>query len=218
VTLTLCERIPWTYMFRVELSSIPSLSTARIHAGSSSADPSPWPVIAKRGRLNCSGVHGHREIFFQSRPMASTLPVMAVRLVCLLFFLVTTLCLSLLCREAYWASTSKNWPTTNGVVFAFYETPQYRYTVSSRSYTNDIVSCNEMCLRSFAIRNSEKYSVRYPLQATVSVHYHPGRPDVSALETKFDPSVLRIIALILFVDLLLALGFAFGGSFRSRSL
>jgi hypothetical protein len=141
---------------------------------------------------------------------------MAVRLIWLIFFLLITLCLSLLCREAYWAWTSKNWPTTNGTVFAFYETPRYRYTVSSRSYTNDIASCNEMFFRDVGIRNSEKYSVRYPLQATVSVHYHPGRPDVSALETKFDPSILRDIALLLFIDLLLALGFAFGWGVRPR--
>jgi hypothetical protein len=142
---------------------------------------------------------------------------MGSRLIWLFLFLLTTLCISLLSREAYWAATSKNWPTTNGTVFAFYETPRYRYAVSGCGYTNDIASCNEMFDRTFAQRNSEKYSVRYPLQATVSVHYHPGKPNVSALETKFDPSVLGVIGVMLVFDIFFAVCFAFGWGFSSRS-
>jgi hypothetical protein len=38
-------------------------------------------------------------------------------------------------RQIWRAHDSRNWPTTEGVVFAFFETPNYRYRVAGRTYT-----------------------------------------------------------------------------------
>jgi len=119
--------------------------------------------------------------------------------------------------QAYRAFTSKNWPVTNGVVVAFYETPQYRYSVGGRTYTNGVASCNEFWSSYVAIRNSSKYAVRYPLNGTVKVHYHPKKPELAVLETQFDSSVLLPIGGMLFFGLICFLGFLFGWPLGSRS-
>ena len=114
----------------------------------------------------------------------------------------------------YWRIPSrhlKSWPVTRGVVIAFRETPNYQYTVNRTTYISDNVSCNELFGFSKALTDSEKYSVRYPLQANVTVHYHPTKPVIGVLETKFDPSAWKQIALLTTITFLCALGFAIGG-------
>ena len=87
----------------------------------------------------------------------------------------------------------------------------YQYTVNRTTYISDNVSCNELFGFSKALTDSEKYSVRYPLQANVTVHYHPTKPVIGVLETKFDPSAWKQIALLTTITFLCALGFAIGG-------
>ena len=80
---------------------------------------------------------------------------------------------------------------------------------------NDVASCNEFCY--VAMRNSSKYAVRYPLNGTVTVHYHPTKPELAVLETQFDSSALLPLGGMLFFSLICFLGFLFGWRFRSRS-
>ena len=139
---------------------------------------------------------------------------MLTRAICLLFCLVMALITTLTIVGAYRAATSKNWPVTKGVVIAFRETPNYQYTVNGSTYVSDNVSCNELFGFSKALTDSEKYAVRYPLQANVTVHYHPTKPDIGVLEIKFDTSAWKQIALLITITFLCAIGFAIGG--RSR--
>ena len=118
--------------------------------------------------------------------------------------------------DCYRGLTCKHWPVTQGVVFAFYETPNYRYAVSGRSYVSDQVSCNEFLNRSLTAQNSAKYAVRYPLEAKVSVRYHPGTPQLAVLETKFDTTVLWAIPILLFFTVMSAFGFVLGWRWRMR--
>jgi len=137
---------------------------------------------------------------------------MLTRVICLLFCLVMAVATALTLMGAYRAATSKNWPVTNGVVIAFRETPNYQYTVNGATYVSDSVSCNELFGFSKALTDSEKYSVRYPLQANVTVHYHPTKPEIGVLETKFDRSTAwKQVAMLSAVTLLLGVGFAVGG-------
>jgi hypothetical protein len=137
------------------------------------------------------------------------------RIIWLFLFVVLTSITALLGREAYLASTSKHWPVTDGVVTAFHETPHYRYTVGGSNHLGSHVSCNEFFDHFLSARNSEKYSVRYPLDAKVTVHYHPRKPQLAVLETEFDPSVLKVVAVLLLLCLLCAVGFYRGWRFRS---
>jgi hypothetical protein len=67
-----------------------------------------------------------------------------------LLFIIFTSIAVLFSVRIYRAFTSKNWPVTNGGGVAFYETPQYRYSVGGRTYSNDVASCNEFLLRGHA--------------------------------------------------------------------
>ena len=113
---------------------------------------------------------------------------MAARIICLLAFLLCIFVLALLIVGGYRAATSKNWPVTQANVIAFRGTPNYQYTVGGAAYVSDTVSCNELFGLSKLFTDSEKYAVRYPLNATVTVHYHPKKLDLGVLETKFDAS------------------------------
>src|SRR4026207_1247233 len=117
-----------------------------------------------------------------------------------LMFLISGFLAAVLIFMAYRASTSKHWPTTEGVVVAFFETPNYRYQVNGQSYTNDNVSCNEFTGMSSTAQNSEKYSVRYPPEAKGTGPYHPDKPGIAALETEFDPSVFKVIGIFLLMN------------------
>jgi len=139
------------------------------------------------------------------------------RMVWLLFFIPLLLVTVLLTVMACLAFTSKWWPTTDGVVKAFYGTPDYRYVVNGQTYTCDYASCNEFFDGNLWAQNSTKYAVRYPSQAKVVVHYCPYRPSIAALETSFDPSVLIIIGVLaLFTGLTFA-GFLYGWRLSSDS-
>src|SRR5262249_15255018 len=110
------------------------------------------------------------------------------RLLWLIVALLVGFASALWARQVWRAHDSRNWPSTEGLVFAFYETPNYCYTVAGRTYTNSYASCNELFNSHVSIQNSEKYAVRYPLQAKVSVHYLQTKPSLAVLETKFDSS------------------------------
>jgi hypothetical protein len=104
-----------------------------------------------------------------------------------------------LANKAYYAMTCKDWPVTEGAVVAFQQTPVYRYFAGGVTNENDMVSCNELLNDNVAIRNSEKYSVRYPLGAKVHVHYHPRKMKIAVLETQFDrQNLVPIVIVILF--------------------
>jgi hypothetical protein len=60
------------------------------------------------------------------------------------------------------------------------------------------------------IQNSEKYAVRYPLQAKVQVHYQRTKPSLAVLETKFDSAGIFIICVLVLVNLAFIAGFVFG--------
>jgi hypothetical protein len=113
----------------------------------------------------------------------------AARFVCLLAFLVGAFCVGLWVLEGYRAATSKKWPVTQATVIAFRATPNYQYSVGGGTYVSDNVSCNELFGWSKVFTDSEKYAVRYPLNAKVTVHYHPTKPDIGVLETKFDAAI-----------------------------
>jgi Protein of unknown function (DUF3592) len=119
-------------------------------------------------------------------------------------------------RQVWRAHDSRNWPTTEGVVFAFYETPNYRYTVAGRTYTNSYASCNELFNFNWSIRNSEKYAVRYPLQANVPVHYLRTKPSLAVLDTKFDSSGILVVGLLIVVNFVFIVGFVFAGRIPGR--
>jgi hypothetical protein len=115
-------------------------------------------------------------------------------------------------RQIWRAHDSKNWPTTEGVVVAFYETPNYKYKVAGQTYTSSYASCNELFMSNVAIQNSEKYAVRYPLQAKVLVHYSPKKPSLAVLETKFDSAGIVIVCVLVLVNLAFIAGFVFGAT------
>jgi hypothetical protein len=112
--------------------------------------------------------------------------------------------------QVWLAYTSRHWPTTGGVVVAFYETPEYKYSVSGQSYTNSYASCNELFNRLCSIRNSSKYAVKYPLGAKVTVRYCPNRPGVAVLETEFDFSGFILVVALVLITSLFAAGFGCG--------
>jgi hypothetical protein len=76
---------------------------------------------------------------------------------------------------------------------------------------NDVASCNEFCY--VAMRNSSKYAVRYPLNGTVTVHYHPTKPELAVLETQFDSSALLPLGGMLFSASFAFWVFCLGGGF-----
>ncbi len=144
---------------------------------------------------------------------------MIARFLCLLACLITGFCAVLVTIGGCRASASKNWPVTQATVIAFRATPNYQYSVASSNFTNDYVSCNELFGFSRELTDSEKYAVRYPLNAKVTVHYHPTRPDISVLETKFDSaSFWKQTTLLSAVTLLFGYGLVFGAQFRRRGL
>jgi hypothetical protein len=128
-------------------------------------------------------------------------------------WLLVTVWISVQARRAH---SSKYWPTTEGVVVAFYATPDYRYSVGGKSYTGSCVSCNEFFNGDLFVSNSSKYAVRYPLQAKVKVHYCPGDPSLAALETTFDSRIIGAIAVLVLLTALCFAGFVFGWRLRGR--
>jgi hypothetical protein len=133
-----------------------------------------------------SGVTGAGSVSQNVRP--DELSAMLSRAIWLLQFIVWGFVTVLFTMQVWLAHSSRNWPTTSGVVIAFYETPEYRYLVGGRIYTNSYGSCNELFNKWWSVRNSSKYAVRYPLDAKVTVRYCPKRPDLAVLETDVDRS------------------------------
>ena len=113
-------------------------------------------------------------------------------------------------RQVWLAYSSKSWPTTSGVVVAFYGTPDYSYSPGGATYTNKYVSCNELFDGLLFVRHSAAYAVKYPLGSKVQVHYHPKHPELAVLETKFDSSGIVIVAVFAFITAICVLGFIFG--------
>ncbi len=136
-----------------------------------------------------------------------TIESMIRRVIFFLFFLVFVGVAFLTTLGAYRAFTCKHWPVTDGVVIAFYETPQYRYSVGGSSHTNDVVSCNEFVNRWVATKNSARYATKYPLGANIRIHYLSNQPEIAVLETEFDPSVLPALGVLYVVCIGLGLGF-----------
>jgi hypothetical protein len=137
-----------------------------------------------------------------------------------LWFLMATIVgtvTALVTLQAYRSYTSKNWPVTTGVVVSFHETPHYHYRVGGQTYVNDRVSWEEFLDRNVTIRNSEKYAVRYSLNTKVTVHYHPRKPEMSVLDTRFDSKILRVIGLVLIMFLICVMGCIFGWRWKVAS-
>src|SRR5262249_45578978 len=144
---------------------------------------------------------------------------MAARFVCLLACSITGLCAVLTIIGGCRASNSRNWPVTQGTVIAFRATPNYQYSVASGNFTNDYVSFHELFGFSRELTDSEKYAVRYPLNGKVTVHYHPTKPDISVLETKFDSARFwKDIALFAVFILVFGYGLVFGAQWRRSAL
>jgi hypothetical protein len=138
------------------------------------------------------------------------------RVLCLFAFILLGVITVYSSIQVWHAHASKNWPTTDGVVVAFYGRPDYRYSVDGRTYTNGDVSCNEL-FNGFATRDSVKYAVRYPLDGKVVVRYCPSKPSRAVLETEFDASAgLGLISMSGFMTAMFAVGFVFGGRSRVR--
>jgi hypothetical protein len=138
------------------------------------------------------------------------------RLVWLFMFALFSLLAAWTALQAWRAATSKSWPTTIGTVIAFYGTPDYRYSVAGSSHVSSLVSCNELFNGGLWVDNSAKYAVKYPLNSTVTVRYHPSRPTIAVLDTKFDPTVwIAVLALVAMAGVSAA-GFIFGWRLRSR--
>jgi Protein of unknown function (DUF3592) len=141
---------------------------------------------------------------------------MAARFLCLLACSITGFCAVLVIIGDCRASDSKNWPTTHGTVVAFRAKPNYQYAVPSGNFTNDYVSCNELFGLSRELTDSEKYAVRYPLNGKVTVHYHPTKPDISVLETKFNSATFwKETALLIVIVLVFGYGVIFAHWRRS---
>ena len=143
---------------------------------------------------------------------------MLSRLIFLIMFVLMGLVTALWTREAWLASGSNRWPTTQGTVVAFYETPNFSYAVNGSVYTNSQASCNEFCNSYVAIRNSSKYAIKYPLNSAVTVHYRPSEPSRAVLETKFDPSIVIAIAGMLLMTTLCGAGTILGWRFGRTHL
>jgi hypothetical protein len=112
----------------------------------------------------------------------------------LLFVFCLMLLVTILISAKVWrVHDCKHWPTTKGTVIAFRETPNYKYFVGEKSYTNSIVSCNEVIDSYMSLRNSPGYAVRFPLQAGVVVHYRPSDPALSVLETDLNYKMVAVV-------------------------
>ena len=138
------------------------------------------------------------------------------RLVWLFMFALFSLFAGWTTLQAWRACNSKNWPTTNGTVVAFYGTPDYRYSVAGQNHVSSYVSCNELFNYGLWVDNSSKYAVKYPLNSTVTVYYHPSRPTIAVLDTKFDPTVWIAVVALFAMAGVCAAGFIFGWRLRSR--
>lgn len=116
--------------------------------------------------------------------------------------------------EVAHAYASKNWPETQGVVVAFYATPEYKYSVNGRTYSSSYASCNELFSYGWILQNSSKYALEYPLGAKVTVHYCPRKPALAVLETRLDFSGYILVAILACVTSICAAGFVFGWRLR----
>src|SRR5687767_10740721 len=132
------------------------------------------------------------------------------RLIWLVMFCAWSLLTVWTSVQAWRAYNSRYWPVTDGVVTAFYGTPDFTYTVAGKTYTGSYVSCNEFFDTYLFVSNSSKYAVKYPLQATVKVHYFPADPSLAALETAFDSRVIGEIAILVLVSTVCFAGLIFG--------
>jgi len=138
------------------------------------------------------------------------------RLGWLFIFAVLSLVTSVVSVRAWRAYDSKHWPTTEGVVVAYFGNPDYKYSVGGTSYTSSYVSCNEFFDHYLAIRNSSKYAEKYPLQSKVSVHYRPADPALAVLETEFNARILLVVGVLVLATSFCAAGVWFGWRGRSR--
>ena len=141
---------------------------------------------------------------------------MLSRIIWLFLFILLALVTGLVSLQVWRAYTARDWPTTPGVVVAFYETPNYKYSVGGRNYTNSYGSCNELFNSLWSMRNSAKYAVRYPLDAKVVVHYCRSRPGLAILETKFDASGLFVVMGLVLMTSVCCAGLVFGWRLRFR--
>ena len=140
---------------------------------------------------------------------------MISRLIWLFWFMLLAVITGLWSLGVWHAYTAKNWPTTEGVVIAFYGKPDYTYSVDGRTYTNSFVSCNEF-FNLWSVENSAKYAVKYPLGAKVAVYFSRRRPELSALQTQFDTSGILLVVTLVLMTSVFAAGFVFGWRFQGR--
>lgn len=113
------------------------------------------------------------------------------------------------------AYNSKKWPITEGTVIAYYQNPEYHYSVGGVSYENSQVSSLEF-VAGIDYRNGEINLRKYPLYGKVSVHYDPRNPRIAVLDTTFDPVYYAVSAILLAISVLCATGFLQGWPLRVR--
>ena len=117
-------------------------------------------------------------------------------------------------RQAY---ATKGWPTTSGtvekssvksesaqsikdagdrsptVLETYYKAAiSYRYNVEGKEHTSDRLVRHEMSSRSSG--GAVAATQRYPVGATVTVHYDPSSPDIAVLETNIGTMILALNA------------------------
>lgn len=181
-----CNRIRVKQPFASGPASAKSIE-ARLETGRFSSDG--WARVAQI-------------LLFSHKPIS----YMIVRLICLFWSVILGFFTVLWCMQIAHAFASKRWPTTQGVVVAFYATPEYKYSVGGRTYLSSQASWDGNIL------NSAKYALEYPLGAKVTVHYCARKPALAVLETKFDFSSGCIVAAALFLTTSLCMtGVIFGG-------
>ena len=146
--------------------------------------------------------------------MSYRLGTTASRIVWLIFLLVPGFLLVVLSVGASRAMHSKHWPTTEGVVIAYQEDPNYRYSVAGHAYVGSQVSCNRFVSSTADRKNTERNVARYYLGARVTVYYDPNKPSVAALETDFDSSIFIAIAALLLFCVFGGFGFIRGWRWR----
>jgi len=139
------------------------------------------------------------------------------RLIWLFLFGLLSLIAGFTSVQAWHARQSKGWPTVTGTVVSFPGGPTYQYSVGGKRYEASYVSCNEFFGSGGSVKNSSRYAVRYPLDGKITVHYCPSDPARAALETEFDSSVLKFIAVVGLFACLCAAGFVFGWPIRFGS-
>jgi hypothetical protein len=131
----------------------------------------------------------------------------------LLFLLVGISILLFNLKIVLLATSSKNWPQTQGEILSsklnimqftgepkksFNPHVKYKYTVKGREYESTRIYFGNKIGSSFKKRKSRKVIEKYPIGKPVNVFYNPMKESTSVLETgvKTEPVSLIIVGLV----------------------